>query len=723
MTRRAASCALVALTAAGVLAASGHAAPPRPTPVVRSLEPAATAKLWRELVTRPRVVGRAQQACRPLRSVYYAQTDWLRLATTLAAQASPCAQYYVSVPPLVADKTTLRAGEAAKIRALGPGFHALAEIHYATWARWVASNGSTWFDAGVEARRRMAAAGFDVEKGDTWAVNEFSSATRVGTGAARQNARDLVRGLFTGDGGPTAKGVVFVIGVGQTVPDVTLYQTNVQNWMGDTAFWTDMSAYVSDWSQEVYPDYRAYAVPGAPIQTRRDYLNDYLQHELVLARAAPSTVEPARTYLQTASSPLASGAWQWASGYGWTMVPYDQMQAFVSAQVYALRSFDVSAGLPEDHFGFAWAPRNGTGLAAGDFAAQTRSLLGRLAAAIRDSGQQLDPGDPGSEACGPPGQNLYCGGDFPGAAFTEIWKSFRTWTQPVLTFTSAPQTLAAGAPSAPITLALLTAAGLPQTVSSPIVVTLTSASPRGQFSLAPTGPWTPTLALTIETGTNTTAPFFYMDTRAGSQTISAAASGVASATQAETILPGPPIALKVKATPSTVAAGETATLNAVGTDQFVNSVPVSTTWTVDPPSLGSIRPRVGATVTFTAGPRGGTGTVTASGSGLSANKTITVKPGPFRVVLVRYGVGAGKTLLVTVSLIDLRGRPVRDASVSVLVRRRGYRYFSATGTTAGNGRATFRMPHKPGCYRTTVVRAVADGYRWDRKTPAKRFCR
>ena len=39
-----------------------------------------------------------------------------------------------------------------------------------------------------------------------------------------------------------------------------------------------MSAYVSDWSQEVYGDFRRYAVPGAPIQVRRDYLNDYLQH-------------------------------------------------------------------------------------------------------------------------------------------------------------------------------------------------------------------------------------------------------------------------------------------------------------------------------------------------------------------------------------------------------------------------------------------------------------
>src|SRR4029077_17318502 len=136
-------------------------------PVVPSLEPAATAKLWKQLAERPRGVRvTAQAACRPLRGIFYAQTDWLRLATRLAAQASPCAQYYISVPPLAASKTTLRNGEAAKNLALGPNFHTLAEINWAGWQTWVAQNNATWFEAGVEARRRMAAAGYDVSKGD-----------------------------------------------------------------------------------------------------------------------------------------------------------------------------------------------------------------------------------------------------------------------------------------------------------------------------------------------------------------------------------------------------------------------------------------------------------------------------------------------------------------------------------------------------------------------------
>src|SRR4051794_24062952 len=510
--------------AAAVAAIGGNAraAVPR-TPVVPSLEPAKTQKLWRELVAPPRIVHNLKQgSCRPLRAIFYAQTDWLRLATRLAAQPSPCAQYYVSVPPLAAAKTTLRNGEAAKIRALGPGFHALAEINYSGWAQWVAAGNGGWFDAGVEARKRMDAAGFDISKGDTWALNELSSAVRVGTGAARQNARDLIRGLATGSGGAAVKGVVWIVGIGQTVPDTTLYQTNLQNWLGDTAFWTDMAAYVSDWSQEVYPDWRRVAVPGTAPQQRRDYLNDYLQHELVLARVAPPAVEPARSFIQSAYAPLASAAWSWDTGYGWSAIPYDQMQSFVSLQVYALRAFSVALGQPQDHWGFAWAPRN-VGLSSGDFASQSGLVIDRIAAAIRDSAALSNPADPGIEAC-----TNTCAGDQPGAAFTEQWKSFRTWTQPLLTFTTPPQTIAANAPSGAMAVTLLNATGAAQAAQAPISVLLTSSSARGQFSLAPTGPWTPSLTLLIPQGGSAAGPFYYLDTKAGQNTITAAAAGVTS---------------------------------------------------------------------------------------------------------------------------------------------------------------------------------------------------
>ena len=81
----------------------------------------------------------------------------------------------------------------------------------------------------------MAEAGFDVDDGDTWAVNEFPSSVRSGAGTARANVRDFVRGLYEGDGTPPAKGVVFIVGIGQSHGRRLVYQANLQNWLADVA--------------------------------------------------------------------------------------------------------------------------------------------------------------------------------------------------------------------------------------------------------------------------------------------------------------------------------------------------------------------------------------------------------------------------------------------------------------------------------------------------------
>src|SRR4051794_31932042 len=167
----------VVLVALGATFASAAHAAPKPVP---SLTPVATQKLWTKLVHQHRP-ARLTSGCRALRAVFYTESDWLRLATKLAASPSPCAQYYISIPPLAADKTKFRYDQPWRIRALGPQFHVLAEISYNGWTNWVTANNSDYYQAGLEARRRMAANGFDVAAGDTWAVNEFSSAVRAGT--------------------------------------------------------------------------------------------------------------------------------------------------------------------------------------------------------------------------------------------------------------------------------------------------------------------------------------------------------------------------------------------------------------------------------------------------------------------------------------------------------------------------------------------------------------
>ncbi len=388
-------------------------------PRVASLDPR-----YRSGRARFRLSATTVTPCRATELVFYAARDWLRLAPKLAERASPCADYYISVPPLVSDKANPRPNQAHRIRALGPRFHAMAEIHWATWQRWVRDTGRTWFDAGVEARRRMAAAGYDVERGDTWAVNEFPSSVRRDLGTAREDARTFVSGLYEGDGRP-AQGAVFVIGVMHGTKDASAYKATMKSWLSDAPFWLDMQRTVRFWAQEVYGDVRRWGVPGAAPEARREYLNDFLQHAAKLGAVAPNPFGAARAFLSYAHTPIGNAGWQWPAGLGWTMVSGDQMRHFVSSQTYAFRNFAATRPGP-DRFGFAWAPNNETGLSNAAFVSQTGQLLDRLGTALRDSSSEWRL-DPGIHACAALGLD-WCRADVEGATFTHAWRIFSAWS-------------------------------------------------------------------------------------------------------------------------------------------------------------------------------------------------------------------------------------------------------------------------------------------------------
>jgi hypothetical protein len=709
----------VACAVAG-LAAAPSALASAPVP---SLDPRGTQAEWEKLVHRPVFRPYAvEAACRPLRGVFYAQTDWLRLATTLAANASPCAQYSISVPPVVADKTRFRPDQAQRIRALGPTIHALAEIHWSAWQKWVASTGSSWYQAGVEARRRMAAAGYDVGAGDTWAVNEVSSAARRGDGSARTNLREMLRGLYDAAGeGPPTRGVVFVVGVGQRAP-VATYKARTQEWLQDSAFWSDMNAYVGDWAQEVYGDVRSYAAPGAPLANRRDALVEFLRHQDLIAAAGGAVSGTANAFFGNAGSALANAAWQWGSAYGWTLVDQTLMQQYVSAEVYALRNHGARTGRAVDRFGFAWAPKNTNALAPDDFTRQTAAVLERLAAAIRDSGNDT-PADPGVGACGAAAQGTWCAGDLSGAALSASWRTFRSWSPTTLAFTSPPQTIAAGVVSGPISLQVQIA-GVAGRPAAPVAATVASSSPTGTFATSPAGPFTPTLGFALPAGAFSTVQLYYQDPTAGTVTLTASAAGVAAGTQQLTVGGAAPVGLRVEPSASTVLTGASVTLRAVGIDAFGNVTPTAALWTAAPEGVGTLSSASGATTTFTAGSVPGvvqvTAAITTPTGTLTATSSVTVAPPPVvRVSAVRYGV-AKKQLHVYVTVVDPRGRRVRDAAVTVALYRNGKVYARAAGTTTG-GSMTFVRPASIGRYRTKVTRVVAANRAWDGVTPANGF--
>jgi hypothetical protein len=696
-----AALAAIAVTVATAPVAAGKT--PDPVP---SLEPKATQKLWQQLVHRRHPL-RAAAGCRPLRAVFYTSSDWLRVATKLAANASPCAQYYISIPPLAADKTAFRTDQARKIRALGPSFHTLAEVNFTGWKSWVAG-GHSWHDAGVEARRRMAAAGFDVAAGDTWIVNELSSAVRANVGTARQDVRDLVRGLYEGDGAlPQARGAVFIIGVGQPTPDLTTYKANLQSWYVDASFWQDMSAYVSDWSQEVYGDIRNHAVPGASPASRAEHLNDFLGHQLTFADAAPAEAQTAKSFLRNAYSPLANAAWAWDSAFGFTNVPLDQMQDYVTTQTYALRVFGLAKGLPTDHFGFAWAPRMPDGGPwTADYTTQSAQLLDRLAAAIHDSDQAPET------ACGA----SWCTASIAGASFVETWKTFASWAQSTLVFATPSATIVAGTPSPPLTVQLQ-AGGTAQNTGVPLTVTLTTSSTAGTFSVSPDGPWTPTLDVTIPGG-GSSASFYYRDTTAGVPRITATTSGRLPAVQQESVVAAPLVSLQVVPATATIRVGGRQALQATGVDAYGNRTAATATWTA---SRGTVSPVSGSSTTFTA-TDAGAATVTATAAALTASAAVSVTPSRLRVAAIASARRGGR-LRVSVTIVDASGRGVSGASVALRVSRSSRLLAAVVRRTGRGGRLVVVTAAAPrGCYSAAVTRVTARGYASSSARTSKRAC-
>jgi hypothetical protein len=342
-------------------------------------------------------------------AVFYTAADWIRLVRILAADASMCADFYVSVPAL-ADKTRFRPMEPARIRAFGPHFHPLAEVHYSGWQAYVASTGSTWYDAGVEAGKRLIAAGYE-----SWAVNELSSAVRQGHPNQRANAAAFIRGLYDGSG---ARGLVFIVGIGQRTSPLDVYRTNLSGWLLDSLFWSSISESVRFWAQEVYGDIRAWGVSGASRHDRTTHLAEYLMHGANLAEAVPA--DAARSFLRERYVALANAAWPWPAGvgFGFTDVPAELMQSYVSEQVFAVRHFAGAhpQGAPSGRWGAAWAPRTGAPVAG------TALILERMASALHNAYEE--GGGTQTGACGPPGDHNWCFGEWPDAAFVDGWAAF-----------------------------------------------------------------------------------------------------------------------------------------------------------------------------------------------------------------------------------------------------------------------------------------------------------
>jgi hypothetical protein len=356
--------------------------------------------------------------------VFWGGTQWLELAKALAAHRAECAEYYVTIPPQDADKTLLRSKRTfQQVRALAPNIHPVAEIRFtseAGWREWVVgTEGRTFYDAGVEARRRMEKAGLDVTAGETWALNELAPDVRENLPGRRDEIREFLRGLYEGgDELPESGGIVFDIG-SLDVPDLEAYKASLQEWLTDGEFWGDLNEYVDFFAEEVYAGPQDWAVPGAPLVDRTESLNDFLYHVPILAAAGPESVGPAREFLERTYLPLANAAWPHALIAQTNLVSAETMAEFVSGEVYAMAQYDAGSESVPGAIGFAWAP-NPAEPRYSDAGRDTVS--NRLATAIQDA---LTSGDP-SAACEAEGKD-WCTSDLEGASLDETWKAFATW--------------------------------------------------------------------------------------------------------------------------------------------------------------------------------------------------------------------------------------------------------------------------------------------------------
>lgn len=367
--------------------------------------------------------------CRYHNQAVFYSLSWGRLGQFLAADSGPCTDYYISIPPRDLDKTMPRAGEAAKIRALGLRFHALAEFNTKAWAGWIAAvPGRSWADAGREFRRRMAAAGFDVAAGDSWSLNELGPDVQVGSGSARTDMSDAINALAAGAPGmPYTAGTVFVISHDQRATDLAQYQSELKAWLADGDFWASLAQPVRFFAQETYADARSWGVAGSSRNDRARALNDYFEHLSLLAEAGGDNTTEAARFLRRTYLPLMNAAWRGngAPDFGWTQVSPETMQAFVSEQVYANHQFAQSHPqlAPDGRLGFAYIQRKLPTETQTDFNNETATILQRLAAAITLSYAQGGGSPVG--AC----EGGWCDGyPIDGAAFNDGWQTFTDWT-------------------------------------------------------------------------------------------------------------------------------------------------------------------------------------------------------------------------------------------------------------------------------------------------------
>lgn len=372
----------------------------------------------------PELVDEEAAGCtRPNEVVIWGTRNFEQVLAAIQANRSPCSTFWISLPPVADEsgrKTVPRSGDILDrihdLQDRGVKVKAMAEFHWTSWRAWVESTGKSWYDAGVEFRRRMDTAGYDPTAGDTWVVDEFPSSVRAGLYGARGHAMAAVRGLYEG-ATPNIRGAVLVVGLSIDMTYFAEYRQVLENWLCDAPFWVAMDKHVRFFAQEVYANPRRVCVAGKTVEQRSEHLNAYLQHLPRMASAGPQCAATARSYFDRSYVPLQTAAWQHAL-YGDLRINEEQMSKFLRLAVASQRDWSSDHALPDGRLGFAWAPETGQDPAALQRIAD--AMAGSIARAYAPSGGIVD-------ACGSSGSYFGCDCELSGATLNPAWLSFPAW--------------------------------------------------------------------------------------------------------------------------------------------------------------------------------------------------------------------------------------------------------------------------------------------------------
>ncbi len=289
-----------------------------------------------------------------------------------------------------------------------------------------------------------------------------------------------------------------------------------------------------------------------------------------------------------------------------------------------------------------------------------------------------------------------------------------------LAFTSAPQTLTAGVASGTITVKLEDVFGNVANAANALTITLSTTSSTGTF--------TPISPLTLPAGADS-VDFQYTDTIAGTATLTAASSGLASATQPVAVNPAAPDRLVFTTAPQTLTAGvASGTITVALRDAFgnqasandglsVNLTTTSAAGTFTPVSPLTI-PAGGSSASFqyTDGSAGAP-TLTAAVANLaSATQQFTVNPiAASRLAFtttqqtLTAGIASGT---ITVALEDAAGDPTSTTStvtVSLTTTSAAGTFLPATTVMIAAGAGSVSFTYTDTKAGTATLTASASG--------------